>query len=133
MTTSEARRLLSWSLDVNTGSADARDLIASCQRLSTGSLESDALTSADYDAQTIVARLAADYYRFATILELFGPGSDPSRRRAVTDPDLDEDQSLDTLTSARRLTLIDPAVAWDRISHFRRVWRLEVAAPPRTL
>jgi hypothetical protein len=133
MRTPEARRLLSWSLDVNIGSATAKDVVAYCQLLSTVSSESDALTSADYDAHEMVARLAADYYRYATILEVFGPGSDPDRTPVVANADLGKDHALDTLASARRLAHLDPAAAWERISQCRRAWRLEVAAPPRSL
>jgi hypothetical protein len=128
--TPEARRWLSWSLALNLGSASANDLIAHCHRMDAVAQDTaDATIAADYTAQAVVARLGAEYYRFATLLQVFGPGSDP----AMSHLDPDDARLIETLTSARGLASVDPAITWTRISEARRVAGLDVTAVPRVL
>lgn len=88
----------------------------------------------------LTRELCGFYYYAATVLEFFHEGLDEQQVKDAVDPKADAvdpkagDRSFDLLAASRQAFAINPGLAWESVSAFRRAWKfVDLPFPTRLL
>jgi hypothetical protein len=89
------------------------------------SSDSEELMAARQTLFRLTRELCGFYYYGATVLQFFHSGLTEQQVRDAIEPAAG-DRSVDLLATSRQAFAINPRLAWEAVSKFRKAWNLEV-------